>query len=69
MQVICFHLYNDYSGSPRVLRTVLDGLLREGVDVTLVSSRGGALDGIESHSSTSYGGKRGFRRRAASTIL
>ncbi|MGM9842444.1 MAG: glycosyltransferase family 4 protein [Candidatus Limisoma sp.] len=54
MQVVCFHLYNDYSGSPRVLRTVVDGLLREGVDVTLVSSRGGALDGIVSHSSARF---------------
>lgn len=54
MQVVCFHLYNDYSGSPRVLRTVVDGLLREGVDVTLVSSRGGALDGIASHSSARF---------------
>ena len=37
-----------------MLRTVIDGLLREGVDVTLVSSRGGALDGIASHSSARF---------------
>ena len=42
--LVCFHLFNDYSGSPKVLKTVLDGLLGKGYAVDLVSSRGGILD-------------------------
>ena len=42
--IICFHLFNDYSGSPKVLKTVLEGLLRKGYRVDLVTSKGGVLD-------------------------
>lgn len=42
--IVCFHLFNDYSGSPKVLKTVLNGLLVRGYTVDLVSSRGGVLD-------------------------
>lgn len=42
--IICFHLFNDYSGSPKVLKMVLEGLLKKGCQVDLVSSKGGALD-------------------------
>lgn len=42
--IVCFHLFNDYSGSPKVLKTVLNGLLDSGYAVDLVSSRGGVLD-------------------------
>ncbi len=42
--VVCFHLFNDYSGSPKVLKMVLEGLLKKGCRVDLVSSRGGVLD-------------------------
>lgn len=42
--IICFHLFNDYSGSPKVLKMVLEGLLKKGHQVDLVSSTGGALD-------------------------
>lgn len=45
-KVVCFHLFNDYSGSPKVLQMVLDGLLEKGVKVDLVTSRGGVLDGL-----------------------
>lgn len=46
--IICFHLYNDYSGSPKVLSMVLEGLLKKGYNVRLHSSgRGGALDKLE----------------------
>lgn len=27
-RIICFHLFNDYSGSPKVLKIVLEGLLK-----------------------------------------
>ena len=42
--IVCFHLFNDYSGSPQVLRTVIEGLLKKGYNVDLVTSRGGVLD-------------------------
>lgn len=42
--IICFHLFNDYSGSPKVLKMVLEGLLQKGYQVILVSSKGGVLD-------------------------
>lgn len=46
--VVCFHLFNDYSGSPKVLAMVLRGLLEKGCRVDLVTSqRGGALDALE----------------------
>lgn len=43
-RIVCFHLFNDYSGSPKVLRMVLEGLLKKGYQVDLVSSKGGVLD-------------------------
>lgn len=42
--IICFHLFNDYSGSPKVLKMVLEGMLRKGYRIDLVSSKGGILD-------------------------
>lgn len=42
--IICFHLFNDYSGSPKVLKMVLEGMLKKGYRVDLVSSKGGVLD-------------------------
>lgn len=46
--IVCFHLFNDYSGSPKVLAMVLKGLLEKGCRVDLVTSqRGGALDALE----------------------
>lgn len=43
-RIVCFHLFNDYSGSPKVLRMVLEGMLKKGYRVDLVSSKGGVLD-------------------------
>ena len=42
-KIVCFHLYNDFSGSPKVLRRVVRGMLEEGHEVDLVTSRGGVL--------------------------
>lgn len=44
MRIVCFHLYNDYSGSPKVLRMVLNEALQRGHQVDLLTSRGGVLD-------------------------
>ena len=46
-RIVCFHLLNDFSGSPIVLRTVLEGLLQKGYRVDLVTSDGGVLDELE----------------------
>ena len=46
-KIVCFHLFNDYSGSPQVLRTVIDGLLEKGYHIDLVTSRGGVLDELK----------------------
>lgn len=43
-RIVCFHLFNDYSGSPKVLRMVLEGMLKKGYRVDLVSSKCGVLD-------------------------
>lgn len=44
MKIVCFHLFNDYSGSPKVLKNLLAGLLAEGFEIELVTSEGGVLD-------------------------
>lgn len=44
MKLICFHLFNDYSGSPKVLKNLLEKLLKKGTKIVLVTSRGGILD-------------------------
>ena len=43
-KIVAFHLYNDFSGSPKALRTVLEGLLNDGYSVDLYTSKGGVLD-------------------------
>ena len=48
-KIVCFHLFNDYSGSPKVLRMVLEGLLKKGHRVDLVSSNGGVLDELRKY--------------------
>ena len=53
--IVCFHLFNDYSGSPQVLRTVIEGLLEKGYHIDLVTSRGGVPDEL--------GSKEGLRMR------
>jgi L-malate glycosyltransferase len=37
-QVVCFHLFNNFSGSPNVLSTVINGLDKKYYHVTLVTS-------------------------------
>ena len=46
-KIVCFHLYNDFSGSPKVLKVVLEGLLQKGCAVDLVTSRNGILDSLQ----------------------
>lgn len=49
MKIVCFHLYNDYSGSPKVLRMALQNLLEKGYRVDLITSRGGVLDELNGY--------------------
>lgn len=46
-KIVCFHLYNDFSGSPKVLKTVLEGLLKMNRHIDIVSSKGGVLESLE----------------------
>lgn len=45
-RIVFFHLLNDYSGSPKVLKLLLDNLADERCRVDLVTSRGGVLDNL-----------------------
>lgn len=47
MQLAVFHLYNDFSGSPKVLAPVLRALAERGTDIDLHTSRGGVLDSLK----------------------
>lgn len=48
-RIVCFHLFNDYSGSPKVLNMVLKGLLCKGESIELVTSKGGVLDELNAY--------------------
>lgn len=37
-KIVCFHLLNDFSGSPKVLYTVLKGVCQQGIKVDLYTS-------------------------------
>lgn len=68
--IVCFHLFNDYSGSPKVLKILLEGLLKKGYQVDLVSSKGGVFDELLHYKNLrkhSYSYK--FSNNAAVTIL
>lgn len=54
MKIVCFHLYNDYSGSPKVLKILLDNILRKGIDVELITSKGGVLDELKGYGNIKY---------------
>ena len=47
-KVVCFHLFNDFSGSPTVLKGILEGMLNEGEKIDLITSKGGVLDNLKS---------------------
>lgn len=49
-KIACFHLFNDFSGSPKVLRLVLERLAKENIEIDLITSRGnGALSAFEQY--------------------
>lgn len=48
-RIVCFHLFNDYSGSPKVLHQILENLLQKGYCIDLITSRGGILDTLKNN--------------------
>ncbi|MDR2919741.1 MAG: glycosyltransferase family 4 protein [Tannerella sp.] len=47
--IVCFHLFNDHSGSPQVLSRTIIELLHAGHQIGLVTSRGGMLDTLKDY--------------------
>lgn len=45
--LIFFHLFNDYSGSPKILKMVIQNLLDRNFKIDLVTSKGGILDELK----------------------
>lgn len=45
-KIVCFHLLNDYSGSPIVLNSVLKQLSLWGYNIDVITSKGGVLDSL-----------------------
>lgn len=39
-KLVCFHLLNDFSGSPKVLSLVMEGLANKGIRIDIVTSKG-----------------------------
>lgn len=47
-KLVCFHLFNDFSGSPKVLRIVVGGLVKKGIAIDIITSKGkGALSDLD----------------------
>ena len=46
-KIVCFHLLNVYSGSPKALFVVLQELLDKGFVIDLVTTQGGVLDNLK----------------------
>lgn len=46
-KVVAFHLFNDFSGSPKVLKMALEALAADGYDISLFTSDGGVLDSLD----------------------
>lgn len=49
MKIYAFHLLNDYSGSPKVLMQLVNGWVKKGINVTVVTASGckGFLSGLQ----------------------
>ncbi len=67
--ITCFHLFNDYSGSPKVLKMVLKGLLDKGYRIDLVSSVGGILDELQHSNLRKYSYRYCFSQSPIITML
>lgn len=55
MKIVCFHVLNDFSGSPKVLEMVLSGLLSKGYSIDIITSRGnGALNSLQEKENVAF---------------
>lgn len=69
-KIVCFHLFNDFSGSPTVLKGILQGLLDKGENIDLMTSRsGGVLDKLHSPLLKRHGFNYKFSGHPAVTLL
>lgn len=66
--IICFHLYNDYSGSPKVLKMILEGLLNN-TEVDLITSKGGILDELKSEKLRRHSYTYHFSKNSIATLI
>lgn len=64
-----FHLLNDFSGSPKVLKSVLQGLLDKGYNVDLYTSIGGALDAMSHPGLTRHSYSYNFSSNGIITLV
>lgn len=69
MKIAAFHLFNDYSGSPKVLKMVLSGLVQRGYSVDLLTSRGGVLDELKEQNVAHYRYSYRFSENPIITML
>ena len=69
MKIAVFHLFNDYSGSPKVLKTVLTGLLRKGCPIDILTSKGGVLDELQGTNLRQYHYSYHFSMNPVVTML
>ena len=70
-RLVCFHLFNDYSGSPKVLRMVLERLAEKEMQIDLVTSKGeGALNDLNKYENVHFCGySYRFSSNSAITML
>lgn len=55
MRIVCFHVLNDLSGSPKVLEMVLSGLQLKGYSIDIITSKGnGALNSLKDKKNISF---------------
>lgn len=69
MKLAVFHLFNDYSGSPKVLGMVLSGLMRKGCSIDILTSRGGVLDELQGEDMRQYRYSYHFSMNPVVTML
>ena len=56
-RILVFHLYNDFSGSPKVLSSILQKLAEDGISIDLVTSDGiGALSFLHNYENVHFYG-------------
>lgn len=68
-KIVCFHLLNDYSGSPKALFVVLQDLLDKGFVIDLVTTQGGVLDNLKAQTLVKYTFKYCFSPNKLLTLL